>query len=239
MADRDFILNEIRRCAEENGGVVLGRERFEAITGIRESEWAGRYWINWSDAVVEAGYEPNQWNQAHADEHLLHQLALLARDLGRFPVENELRMRRRTDPDFPSANSFGRLGKKAERVERLRAWCNAHDGFEDVAALCVGRPDAVVSAEPVDDGDAGIVYLLHSKTRGYKLGMTSSMPRRWAEIQKADSGDVELLHYFRTVDAPGIESYWLRRFKAQNLRGEWFTLSSAQAAEFKRRSKSM
>ena len=239
MADRDFIISEIRRCAEDNGGVVPGRERFEAITGIRESEWAGRYWSRWSEAVVAAGYEPNQWNQAHPEEHLLQQLALLARELGRFPVDSEMRMKRRADPTFPSAKVFDRFGKKAERVERLRAWCNAHDGFEDVAALCVARAGAASAAEPVDDGDAGIVYLLHSKTRGYKLGMTSSMPRRWAEIQKADSGDVELLHYFRTVDAPGIESYWLRRFKAQNLRGEWFTLSSAQAAEFKRRSRSM
>ena len=136
-----------------------------------------------------------------------------------------------------------RFGTKAEQVARLHSWCNAQSGFEDVAEICAPEPDTGErSSEPDDltDIKTGYVYLLRSKTRGYKIGMTSSMPRRWAEIENADPEEVELVHHFKTVDSAGIEAYWHRRFDAQRKgRGEWFSLSNAHVAEFKRRSKSM
>jgi len=42
--NRDYILREIRRTAEANGGVPLGWRRFFRETGIRETDWLGRYW---------------------------------------------------------------------------------------------------------------------------------------------------------------------------------------------------
>lgn len=51
--DREHIVGEIRRLAEDNGGVPLGRQRFEQETGIRESVWIGRYWTRWNDAITE------------------------------------------------------------------------------------------------------------------------------------------------------------------------------------------
>ena len=57
--------------AKSNGGVPIGRERFERETGIKESDWAGRFWVRWSEAVKEAGFEPNKLNIAHEEEFLL------------------------------------------------------------------------------------------------------------------------------------------------------------------------
>jgi len=79
--NKQHILDEIRRTAKENGGVPLGRQRFLAETGIRESDWIGRFWVKWSDAVREAGYEPNTKQVAFEETYLLQKLAELVRDL--------------------------------------------------------------------------------------------------------------------------------------------------------------
>ncbi len=89
VVDRQTILDEIRRCAEANDGGPLGRERFSADAGITKSDWLGRYWRLRSDAVREARFQPNSWNSAHPDEHLLLKLAELTCDLGRMPTEAE------------------------------------------------------------------------------------------------------------------------------------------------------
>jgi hypothetical protein len=41
---KEDILAEIRRTAKANGGVALGRTRFERETGIRYGEWYGKIW---------------------------------------------------------------------------------------------------------------------------------------------------------------------------------------------------
>lgn len=51
--NKQHILNEIRRTATENGGLALGPAAFENQTGIKESDWAGRHWARWSEAVNE------------------------------------------------------------------------------------------------------------------------------------------------------------------------------------------
>lgn len=53
-----FILQEIKRTTEANGGRPLPKITFEARTGIRRYEWFGVYWARWSDALREAGCLP-------------------------------------------------------------------------------------------------------------------------------------------------------------------------------------
>ena len=102
---KEFIVQEIRRCAAENGGKPLGRARFQAETGIRETDWSGRYWTLWSDVVRDAGYEPNRLQGRVLDDAgLLDCLARLTVELGRFPTAPDLRMRHRVQMGFTEAS---------------------------------------------------------------------------------------------------------------------------------------
>ena len=56
--DKQQILSEIRRTATANGGEPLGRLRFFNETGIKESDWLGKWWPRWSAVVEEAGFTP-------------------------------------------------------------------------------------------------------------------------------------------------------------------------------------
>jgi hypothetical protein len=236
--DREQILDAIRRCAEENGGRPLGRERFYAATGIRESDWSGRFWIRWNDALVEAGFTPNRLNAAHEEEHLLRQLALFVRELGRYPVEAEVRMRRRTDPTFPSANTFRRFGNKQATIGRLAAYCETESELGDVLAIL----DPLVEAESeVDENPGagpaasdGFVYLVKSG-KHYKIGRSNSAGRRFYEIGLQLPEAVKVVHYLTTDDPVGIERYWHDRFADRRANGEWFALTAADVKAFRRR----
>lgn len=122
--DKQHILDEIRRTAKENGEVPLGKQRFLERTGIRESDWTGRFWARWSDAVREAGYEPNTKQDAFEDGYLLLKLAELVRELGHYPVSAELRMKAGRQPDFPSHNTFSsHFGRKSQVAAAVINWC--------------------------------------------------------------------------------------------------------------------
>jgi hypothetical protein len=103
---REQILSEIRRLAEANSGRPPGRRLFETKTGIRESAWFGVYWPRWSDALSEAGFRPNAYNQRLDEEYVLAKLAAASRHYGRVPVAMELRMYKKIDPDFPNEKSM-------------------------------------------------------------------------------------------------------------------------------------
>jgi tetrahydromethanopterin S-methyltransferase subunit G len=80
--DKDHIIREIQRTAKANGGVAIGRKRFEQETGIGYYDWYGRHWTRWEDAVREAGVEPSRMNEASDKEFLPEHLALLKRRVG-------------------------------------------------------------------------------------------------------------------------------------------------------------
>jgi hypothetical protein len=61
---KTHILEEIRRTAQANGGKPLGWQRFEQETGIKRTDWM-RHWPRLSDAIKEAGLEPNKLNAAY------------------------------------------------------------------------------------------------------------------------------------------------------------------------------
>ena len=234
---RDQILSEIRRLAASSGGQPPGRGTFEGLTGIRDTVWRGVHWARWSDALREAGLKPNERYKKSDDELILDKFCDAARHYGSLPTAAELRMYRRGHPDCPSEKTIHmHFGSKDDLLVRLRTWISGKDGFDDIAQMLGPPPD--VFAPHARETRAGLrqslVYLLQSG-RHYKIGRSDRIERRVREIRIAMPEALSLVHSIRTDDPVGIEAYWHRRFKDRRANGEWFRLSTADVAAFKRR----
>lgn len=235
--DKKHIINEIKRTAEANGGTPLGLARFCSETGIRSTDWYGKYWARWGDAQIEAEYSPNKMNDAYEDEWVIEKLILFIRELGRYPVTGEMRLRAKQDKGFPTHNVFLRVGKKAELARKILEYCEGKDGFSDIVGVC--EPIALSSSfesDASDDGQEviGYVYLMKSG-RFYKIGKTNSLGRREYELAIQLPEKVSTVHKIKTDDPSGIEAYWHKRFENKRKNGEWFELTAEDIQVFKRR----
>ena len=237
---KQHILSEIRRTAAANGGVPLGvHHRFFAETGIKESDWRGKFWVRWSEAVKEAGFEPNELTPARTSEDLLLNLAGLVRQLGRFPAMAEIRFKARSDPMFPSDKTFRRLGGKQALAAQLEKFCRDR-GENDLAELCAtaAKTDVAENAEGVPEeiaaGEVGYVYLMKAG-RFYKIGRTNALGRRERELVIQLPEAAKVIHSIKTDDPVGIEEYWHRRFHDRRKNGECSELTAQDLAAFRRR----
>jgi hypothetical protein len=237
--NKAHILQEIKRTAQANGGVPLGISKFENETGIKNWEWQ-KYWARWSEAVHEAGFTPNLLTSAYDEAELLDKCAKLTQTLGRLPTKGDLHVKAHSDPGFPSAITYHkRLGGKAELVRKLNAYCRSRNAYADVAQLCADyvSPNQGfsenVSKKPLISED-GCVYLIKSG-HFHKIGRANSAGRREYELSIQLPEKAKTVHVIRTDDPSGIEAYWHNRFAAKRKNGEWFDLSAADIATFKRR----
>lgn len=236
--DKENILAEIRRTAGANGGKALGLRNFETETGIGYTDWYPGYWLRWSDAVREAGLEPNQKFVAYDDEFLLENVVRLTRRLGHVPVQGEFKRESKEDCNFPSSKAISRLGTKSQLASRIVSYCEDNPGNDDVASLWREVP---VSEEPPatesDDGAplVGYVYLLkHGSRREYKIGKTNDPVRREGELGIQLPEKCQPVHYIKTDDPAGVEAYWHNRFRDKRKEGEWFALTPQDVKAFKR-----
>ncbi|HYT94081.1 MAG TPA: GIY-YIG nuclease family protein [Gemmataceae bacterium] len=237
--DKATILREIKRTAEAHDGVPLGFQRFEAATGIRKADWFGIYWARWGDAVREAGFPPNRLQEAYDKEELLERYAKLTLEMGRLPVKGDLRLRTRSDPEFPHETTFwARFGTKSGLVAELISYCEKREGYEEVARLCNGyTPRAEDLSDHAEAGEVavGYVYLVkHGSRREYKIGRTNNPLRREGEIRIDLPEKVQPIHVIKTDDPAGVEAYWHRRFAGTRKEGEWFALTVQDIRAFKR-----
>jgi hypothetical protein len=235
--NKEQVLAEIRRTAEANGGIPLGRSRFEAETGIHEHNWRGRFWARWNDALAEAGFPPNELQGRYAEDVLLDALVGEVRRLGRMPTVSELALRRRQDNSFPSKGVFERFGAKATWARRLADYCRDRDECADVLAIVTPLvvDDVTVEEAPAAVTTAdGFVYLLKSG-RFYKIGHSFDVGRRRYDLAIQLPEPVSEEHVIRTDDPAGIERYWHARFADRRKNGEWFELTTADIKAFKRR----
>ncbi len=231
--DKDYIISEIKRTAEINGGTPLGEARFFQETGIKRYDWYGKFWAKWSDAITEAGHLPNSFNQSLSEDFLLSKFVERLQELNRFPTSGDLRLKARNDKSFPSQSTFEKFGNKASLVETVRNYCT-RNGLEHLLVLCPQKIEKLVDDEPTATVLFGTVYLYKSQSY-YKIGRTNDSKRRDREIKLQLPFQAELIHTMSTDDPVGIEKYWHQRFADKRLNGEWFQLSKADITAFKRR----
>ncbi|ORJ52611.1 GIY-YIG nuclease family protein [Mycobacterium simiae] len=238
--DKAAVIRAIQRLAEQNSGVPIGKERFVAETSFPDYLFQGRLWINWSEAVRDAGYEPNPFGAARlGHDHLLRHLAELTRKLGKLPTKAHIRMEGRINSNFPSATTIGkRIGTKVQQISALHEFIERTPEFADIAATLPALADDEVP-KLTDDADGaqpvpGYVYLVKSG-KFHKIGRSNDHGRRTYEIGLQLPDKLEVVHTIETDDAIGIERYWHERFRDRRRNGEWFALTKADIAAFKRR----
>lgn len=234
--EKDFIVSEIRRTAATNGGKPLGVARFEKETGIRETDWSGRYWVRWGDALAEAGFARNEFITAYPEQFLLQKLAELVRELQHFPLTREIKMKTRRDPTFPAEQAFRRLGGKSVWAAKLLAFCESRPDLGSLAAFCHPHIKSESVGETEDNKTkarmTGEVYMVRSG-RYFKIGKTNSLGRRAYELALQLPEKATLVHAIKTDDPSGIEAYWHNRFAAQRVNGEWFELTPEHVTAFR------
>jgi hypothetical protein len=181
--DKEYIIREIKRTAEENGGKPLGTMRFAKETGINRYDWYPKYWKNWSDALLEAGFEPNILQQAYSEEFLIKKLIDLIDEIGKFPTHADIGYKSYHNRDFPNYDTFlRRVGKKHEMAKKVAKYCEKVGGLSDVVDICLPiiQSKSRKSVEDETESDAhafGYVYLMKSG-KYYKIGRSSSPGRR-------------------------------------------------------------
>ena len=244
MKDKQFILSEIRRTADLNGGKPVGQTRFRTETSIAPHEWLGVYWARWGDALTEAGFSPIEWVQPSDEEQMLIEIARLVRKYGQYPARAEILLEKRTNSAIPAPDVLlRRLGTKAEIVEKVRRYCDEQEEYADVSAILATAARLEASSDGIPNGQAasksqqvsGYVYLVKSGSR-YKIGCSENHWRRKSELHKQTPEGITEIHTISAIDDPvGIERYWHERFKDKRLHGEWFDLSPEDISAFKKR----
>lgn len=243
MISREEILAEIRKFVAANNGTIPGERTFLVATRIKESAWKGKHWVRWTDAVREAGYDPNAMNQKIPDEDILEQLAGFITKLGYFPVRDEINMQARNSPGFPVWQTIKkRYGGMPETAAALLEF-SRKTADTTLAKMCEARlerealkPKHDATAQRKTAVKAGFVYLKYSPSlRLYKIGKANDADRRGAGISLLLPEDLVAKHEIRT-DCPYIlEKYWENRFRAKKKQGEWYELTASDITSFKKR----
>lgn len=229
---RQYILSEIARIARERHGTPPGEEQFRTDTGISPARWR-KYWPRWSAAVLEAGLTPNTPTPRIARDEILAAVAEVFRQHGRIPTETEIELARARNLSIPGRSTMRRhFPRKTDLVRALAGWAAEDPARADVAELLPALSDFEGAAK--DRGHRGFVYLLRYGG-DFKIGRSGDLERRIRSIGVSMPERLELVHSIRTDDPSGIEAYWHRRFAERRRNGEWFQLTRADVAAFRRR----
>lgn len=235
--DKEHILREIHRTTAENGGKALGQGRFSKLTGIKITDWQGKYWARWNDALKEAGFSGNKMQEPYLRSQVIEQFIFLMREKGKFPGKYDVQIYARLNKGFPAYNTIFKNGVNGFASE-VMAYCRNQDGYEDIINMCIDKIDILSSKEDSirtdKSGIKGYVYL--AKLEGentYKIGATKNKARV-AQLDTQLHKKLRPICYIETEHYQALEKYWHTRFKKQRKGGEWFSLSKSDIRAFKK-----
>jgi Meiotically up-regulated gene 113 len=234
LISKEHMLSEIKRVAALNEGQPPGEKLFLSETNISKTQWVGRHWSKWSDALKEAGFQPNQWIKRSNSNEMLREFARIVLSLGYVPSAPELQIMRRSNDRVVSPKTLREHFKAAELRESLSKLGQNEAEFRELLFIVPSvklDEDAVIKTSNNADGS---VYLLKSG-EFYKIGRSDQLEKRVKQINVALPEVAILFHTIVTDDPSGIEAYWHKRFADRRLNGEWFKLSKQDVAAFKRR----
>lgn len=235
MEKKDIVqaIQELARIEGRPPGIKV----FSKRTGIKRSDWYGKHWVRWGDALADAGFSANSLQPAAKKEDILRAYVDLAVKTGRLPVDGEVRMVSRNDANFPSMDTITKhLGYKNERLKSCAEFARGNGYPPHVVDLFENEivDDTPVEPVAIEETPNGFVYLLKSG-KFYKIGKTNSLDRRQYEIGLQLPEAVQPIHSIETDDPSGIEAYWHNRFKEKRMNGEWFQLDAVDIRAFRKR----
>jgi hypothetical protein len=215
MTDRPTkaeICDQIRLYAAETGRTP-GKGSFLKFSGISEAS-VTYYWPRWTDAVREAGFAPLAVPQRIDEDDILAHLAKITTELGHFPTINEYKILARGRADLPAEITVRkRFGSAENWRAQLRSFAHASEDYSSVLKLLdTPRRRTKTNKEKTVNG---YVYLRKLPGR-FKIGRTTSVPKREQQHQTKTWEKQGLVHVIETDDPEGIEDYWKRRFKDKN-----------------------
>lgn len=223
---KQHIIETIKELVDSDGNPP-GQEKFEKISGLKRTAWYGKYWARWGDALTEAGFAPNKFNNAYSKDVLLQHYLDLVIELEKLPTTGEIRLKGNNFKNFPSHNVFNdSLGNKQKQLKELLNYAKATKAPEIIMELISGGlKTAPIKSTKSTNVATGYVYLIKFGDF-FKIGRSNDFNRRLSEIKTQLPEEGELLHVIETDDPEGIEAYWHNRFKDKRARGEWFKLSN-------------
>ena len=82
------------------------------------------------------------------------------------------------------------------------------------------------------------IYLIHSDPDNtYKIGVSGKVKQRLKGLQTANSSELRIVKTFETKYNKKVETALHKYFGTNKIRGEWFSLTKEQVAEFDERCK--
>jgi len=233
VVGKEDILSAIKAYAASHDRI--GKAAFLKETGISgyliNKHWGGG---GWNKAVKEAGLPTKVFARPRTGvEQILECVSQLILALNKWPAQTDLIHARASSATFPDPSVVLRYMKDGSLAAKLIEYCSGK--MELTTVLEIARQHVV----PVvtDDGAKikGHVYLMRTGRR-YKIGRTNDPVRRHREVSLLLPDPTTVVHTIKTDDPPGIEVYWLERFKEKRVRDtEFFDLDAKDVRAFKRR----